>query len=39
VHTNRKELRGDEPHDPLVRVHLGFQPSTSGSHRCGGEVD
>ena len=39
VHATREEFRSDEPHHPLVRVHLGFQPSTARSHRSRGEVD
>jgi hypothetical protein len=30
MHATRKEFRSDEPHDPLVGVHLGFQPSAAG---------
>ena len=39
VDANGNEFKRDEPHDPLVGVHLGFQPSTAASHRGRGEVD
>ena len=32
------EVRADEVNHPLVRIDLGFQPSTSASLRCGAEI-
>src|SRR5438477_2420371 len=29
----------DERRHALFRIHLGFQPSASSSHRCGGEIE
>ena len=39
VHTHRDETFGDQILDAIVGVHLGIQPSTSASHRCGAEVE
>jgi hypothetical protein len=39
VDANGNEFKRDEPLDPLVGVHLGFQPSTAASHRGRGEID
>jgi hypothetical protein len=39
VHARRHEVLRNEPHDALVRPHLGIQPSTATSHRRGAEVE
>src|SRR4030081_556600 len=38
VHTAGEKILIDEAHNPLVRPHLGIQPSTATSHRGGAEV-
>jgi len=39
VNANRFQLVGDETRHLWIGIHLGFQPSAAGSHRCGGEVE
>src|SRR5205823_13987155 len=39
VETRGDELVVDEPLDARVGIHLGFQPSASPSHWCGGEIE
>jgi hypothetical protein len=39
VNSRRNEVLPDETGNPLIRVHLGIQPSTATSHRRGTEVE
>ena len=39
VNAYRDEMFVDELNHPIVGVHLGVQPSTTASHRGGGEVE
>jgi hypothetical protein len=38
VHARGEKVLVDEPHDTLIRPHLGIQPSAATSHRRGVEV-
>jgi len=39
VRLDREEIRVDESGDSLIRVRLGFQPSTSPSSRSRAEIE
>src|SRR5437867_13210712 len=39
VHAGGKKTLVDVPYHPLIRPHLGIQPSAASSHRCGAEVE
>jgi len=39
MHTGGEKSLVDEPHDALIRPHLGVQPSTATSHRRGAEIE
>ena len=39
VQTDGNEIVVDERRHSRFRIHLGFQPSASPSHRCSGEVE
>jgi hypothetical protein len=39
VQSNRNEVVDGEGGDARIGINLGFQPSASPSHRCGGEIE
>src|SRR6267143_3344082 len=39
VNLGGDEFGADPFYDPLVRIDLGFQPSTAASGRCGAEIE
>ena len=39
VNSRWQEVLVDEPNHPLIRPHLGIQPSTAASHRGGAEIE
>jgi hypothetical protein len=39
VQSNGDEVADDEVGDARIGINLGFQPSASASHRCGGEIE
>jgi len=39
VEPSGDEVPGDELTDAGIGINLGFQPSASPSHRCGGEIE
>jgi hypothetical protein len=39
VQSNGDEVVDDEGGDAEIGINLGFQPSASASHRCGGEIE